>query len=142
MITNQYGFTDDSISLINNFVQVLSDLIQVMPVPQVDDAITRLPPSFYLKCFLTPIIQSKFTLNLLPHTYRSRLNAQFDACQLKPWGISVPLDLEHVFVVLEREPEILVVVDHLYLRQGVPANLQFLWTHIELSGRSRGKARR
>lgn len=121
---------DDSISLVNNFVQVLSDLIQVMPVPQVDDAITRLPPFFYLKCFLTP------------HTYRSRLNAQFDACQLKPWGVGVPLDLEHVLVVLEREPEILVVVDYLYLRQGVPANLQFLWTHIELSGRSRGKARR
>ena len=100
-----------------------------------------LPPSTLnasLLLYYNPNLRSTF----LPHTYRSRLNAQFDACQLKPWGISVPLDLEHVLVVLEREPEILVVVDHLYLRQGVPANLQFLWTHIELSGRSRGKARR
>ena len=79
-----YTITDDSISLVNNFVQILSDLIEVMPVPQIDDTFARLPPTFHPKCFLAPILQSKLKIDLL-HFNCTRLNPQFDACQLKPW---------------------------------------------------------
>lgn len=67
--------------------------------------------SFFLKHNNT---RSNRAFRLLD-SYGWRVDAKFDTSQAKPGGIWVPLDFKNVLVVLERQSQVIIVVNYFHI---------------------------